>query len=199
MENEKRKEYMKKWRETNKEKLAEWYREYRKKNPEVNKKNTKRYRENNPDKAKANTKKYKSNNQDKIKAYREKYKTRRNELELIKKKTDPLYKLKSTIRIAILKSFDRINSKKGTKTVKILGCSYYEFKQYLEAKFEPWMNWDNHGKYNGAECYGWDIDHIIPLNTAMTEEDVIKLNHYTNLQPLCSHINRDIKRNKVII
>ena len=34
----------------------------------------------------------------------------------------------------------------------------------------------------------------------ITEEqksDVIKLNHYTNLQPLCSKINRDVKRNKI--
>jgi len=30
-----------------------------------------------------------------------------------------------------------------------------------------------------------------------TEEDVIKLNHYTNLQPLCSKINRDIKRGNI--
>jgi hypothetical protein len=27
-----------------------------------------------------------------------------------------------------------------------------------------------------------------------SEEDVIKLNHYSNFQPLCSKINRDIKR-----
>ena len=29
---------------------------------------------------------------------------------------------------------------------------------------------------------------------AKTKEDVIKLNHYTNLQPLCSYFNRDIKK-----
>jgi len=27
--------------------------------------------------------------------------------------------------------------------------------------------------------------------------DVIKLNHYTNLQPLCSFVNRNIKRDKI--
>jgi len=27
-----------------------------------------------------------------------------------------------------------------------------------------------------------DIDHIIPLNIATCEDDVIKFNHYTNLQ-----------------
>jgi len=29
-----------------------------------------------------------------------------------------------------------------------------------------------------------------------TEEDIIILNHYTNLQPLDSYINRNIKRGK---
>lgn len=61
-----------------------------------------------------------------------------------------------------------------------------------DSKFEPWMTWGNRGLYNGELNYGWDIDHIIP--SAETEEGVIKLNHYTNLQPLCSKVNRDIKK-----
>ena len=56
------------------------------------------------------------------------------------------------------------------------------------------MSWENYGKYNGEIDFGWDIDHIIPLSSAKTEEDIIKLNHYTNLQPLCSFINRTVKR-----
>lgn len=39
----------------------------------------------------------------------------------------------------------------------------------------------------------WDIDHIKPLVTAINESDVILLNHYTNLQPLCTYKNRFIK------
>jgi HNH endonuclease len=77
----------------------------------------------------------------------------------------------------------------------ILGCSFEDFKIYLESKFEIWMNWGNYGLYNGELGYGWDIDHIIPISFAETEEDVIRLNHFTNLQPLCSKINRDIKSN----
>ena len=56
------------------------------------------------------------------------------------------------------------------------------------------MTWYNRGMYNGEFDYGWDIDHIIPVSSATTKEEINKLNHYTNLQPLCSKINRDIKR-----
>lgn len=67
----------------------------------------------------------------------------------------------------------------------------------MESKFEDWMSWDNQGLYNGELNYGWDIDHIIPISTAKNEEDIIRLNHYTNLQPLCSKVNRDIKRDTI--
>lgn len=40
---------------------------------------------------------------------------------------------------------------------------------------------ENHGK--------WHLDHIIPLASANTEEDIIKLNHYTNFQPLWAKDN----------
>ena len=56
------------------------------------------------------------------------------------------------------------------------------------------MSWVNKGLYNGQPNFGWDIDHIVPISKADSEIELIKLNHYTNLQPLCSYINRDIKR-----
>ena len=56
------------------------------------------------------------------------------------------------------------------------------------------MNWENYGKYNGEISYGWDIDHIIPISQAKTEGEIVKLNHYTNLQPLCGYTNRHIKK-----
>lgn len=60
------------------------------------------------------------------------------------------------------------------------------------------MTWENRGLYNGELNYGWDIDHIIPLASAEKEEDIIRLNHYTNLQPLCSYTNRYIKKATLI-
>jgi hypothetical protein len=60
------------------------------------------------------------------------------------------------------------------------------------------MSWNNRGLYNGELKHGWDIDHIIPVASADTQEKIINLNHYTNLQPLCSKINRDIKKDQVL-
>jgi len=89
---------------------------------------------------------------------------------------------------------------KTSKSQNILGCTFEEFKIHLESKFEPWMNWSNYGNWNGypkeINC-AWDIDHIIPISTANTIEEILKLNHYTNLQPLCSYTDRHIKSGNV--
>ena len=115
-----------------------------------------------------------------------------------KKIKEPLFAIKESIRSNIRRTFTNKGLKKNTNTESILGCSYFEFKLHLESKFKPWMNYDNYGKYNGELNYGWDIDHIIPISSAETEEDVLRLNHYSNLQPLCSKVNRDIKKDKII-
>lgn len=126
--------------------------------------------------------------------YLQKYRT---EYENNKRKKDPLYKLTSNIRSSIKYHLSKKEYLKDSKTQDILGCSFIDFKKYLESKFDIWMNWDNYGLYNGELNFGWDIDHIVPISTAKTKEEIIKLNHYENLQPLCSKINRYIKRDKI--
>lgn len=128
------------------------------------------------------------NNKDKINTYR---KNRFN--------NEPLFKLKINVKNLIGNSFRNNGYFKLSKTQEILGCTYEQLKLHLESKFEPWMNWDNRGLYNGELNYGWDIDHIIPLDNATTEEDIINLNNYTNLQPLCGYTNRHIKRHYITI
>lgn len=132
---------------------------------------------------------------DEIKAHKKEYNR-----EYIKKKrlNDPIYRLRVNIKRNIISSLKRKNFKKDTKTQEILGCSFEDFKQHIESQWETWMNWENYGKYNGTPNHGWDIDHTIPSSSANTKEDVLKLNHYTNLKPLCSYINRKIKQNKKI-
>ncbi len=111
-----------------------------------------------------------------------------------RKEQEPLFKLKTAISNRIRNGIKNSGFNKNFKTKEILACTYEEFKLFLEAKFEPWMNWNNYGKYNGTLNFGWDLDHIKPLITASTEDEIIKLNHFTNFQPLCSKVNRDIKR-----
>jgi hypothetical protein len=111
---------------------------------------------------------------------------------------DFLFKLKKNLRTSILNSIKKKGYSKISKTHQILGCNFNDFKIHIESQFTNWMSWDNHGKYNGELDYGWDLDHIIPLSSAKTEEDIIKLNHYSNFQPLCSFINRNIKRDLIM-
>lgn len=186
------------YRKKNKEKIALQKKEWGVNNPdkikysrEKHKENKKivdkKYAQKNKDKVNNLKKNWAKENKDKVKIAKLKYE--KNRLAI-----DPLYKLKHNIGCAIRKSFKRNGFTKNSRTYQILGCTFEEFKEHIESKFESWMSWDNYGLYNGEFNYGWDIDHIIPSSSAITEEDVIKLNHYKNLKPLCSKFNRDVKK-----
>ncbi len=117
------------------------------------------------------------------------YKKRRKELreerkpKKIIKETNHISRFKDNSRNLIKNSFKRNgnNYKKRTSSEDILGCTIKEFKVYIENKFTDGMTFENHGK--------WHLDHITPLASATTEEEVIKLNHYTNFQPLWAEDN----------
>lgn len=98
------------------------------------------------------------------------------EYKAMKRRTDPLYRSIEAARGMIRGSISRMGYTKKAKSTTILGCSFPQFKKHIEEKFVDGMTWLNHGE--------WHIDHIKPLSTANTEEEVLKLNHYTNLQPL---------------
>jgi hypothetical protein len=125
---------------------------------------------------------YQSNNKESNRNYRKAYKKN-------KYHTDPIYRFKHVLSAFIRGSLDRAGStKQGKRTEEILGCTAMEFKVYLENQFAPGMSWENRSE--------WHIDHIIPISWADTEEDAIKLNHYTNLQPLWAEDNLR-KSNKI--
>lgn len=185
---EKKRQWDKEYAAKTKEQKRLYDAEYRKRNAEEKRLRDKQYYEDNKERIKKRSKTYQQLNRNKINMYRQ---TRKN--------IDPLYKLKCDIRTRIGQILRDNGIKKDLKTEQILGCSLDEFKQYIETLWQPWMNWNNKGLYNGTPDYGWDIDHVIPLSTAKTKEDVIKLNHYTNLQPLCSYINRVVKKNIILL
>jgi hypothetical protein len=159
-----------------------------KKNSEREKEKNIEWRKNNSERVKQKKKEYRENNKTRIKEYQNSYfKTKKN--------NDPLFKLSCNLRVLINVYLKNKGYKKQSKTEQILGCPFNEFKLYLENKFESWMTWENYGKYNGELNHGWDIDHTTPCSSAKSEEELLKLNHFSNLQPLCSKINRDIKKN----
>ena len=82
------------------------------------------------------------------------------------------------------------NITKKNKTFEIVGCTPIELKEHLEKQFVSGMTWENRNL--------WHIDHIIPLSSAKTEEELYKLCHYTNLQPLWAEENLK-KSNKIIV
>lgn len=194
----------------------QYNKEYYTKNKIISNKKSKEYTLSNSDKISKNKKEYYKANKESILQKRKKYyETNKEYIKEIKKKyrevnklkiakqkkiyqqkvnSTILGKLKHLIRGAIRRSITENGYSKNYKSEHILGCSIEFFRQHLESKFEPWMNWNNKGLYNGELNYGWDLDHKIPLSSATSEDDVIKLNHYTNIQPLCSRINRDIKK-----
>ena len=161
-------------------------------------KQQKEYVEKNKEKVAQYKKQWAQEKKEHLREYRKKYNLENkdyiNERNHKRLKNDPLYAFTVAIRKNILKAFRKRGFDKRSSTQIILGCTFEEFKIYMESKFEDWMNWDNRGLYNGTPNYGWDVDHIIPVTTGNTIEEIIKLNHYTNLQPLCSYINRDVKK-----
>lgn len=155
----------------------------------------------NIDKYQKNYKENKEELKNKNSVYYQLNKEKINKQKMIRHKEriteNPLYHISYNIRKLIGISIRNKNFTKKSKTQDILGCSFEEFKQHIESLWQPWMNWDNYGLYNGNPNHGWDIDHIKPLSIATTEKELLELNHYINLQPLCSKMNRDIKKNKV--
>jgi hypothetical protein len=188
---------------SNKDLNREKRRDYYHKNKEVLRPKMNEWKKDNKDKIKSSNKLWYENNKVEVSIKNKVYnslhesKIKRNDYIRNKKKNDSLFKLKINVGSLIRESIKRRDFIKKSKSIDILGCSFEEFKLYMESKFEPWMNWDNHGLYNGELNYGWDIDHITPMSSAQTEEEVYKLNHYTNLQPLCSYTNRYIKKDSL--
>jgi len=203
------KEWNKMWRDNNKEYLRKKKKEYRENNKEYIRKKSKEYREKNKESIKEKKRLYHHNNResinekkrlyyrnniDKFKKYNKDNRERHLKYLSDRRKNDPLYKFKINFKIKLSRYFKRNGYIKNSKSFKILGCSFEDFKEHIESQFEDWMNWDNYGIYNGDEKYGWDLDHIVPLSSAECEEDIIRLNHYSNIQPLCSYVNRNVKR-----
>lgn len=95
---------------------------------------------------------------------------------------EPLFRLEQNCRNRITRYLKTVNVRKKKRTIDMLGADWLVVRQHIESQFKPNMAWNNHGR-------DWHIDHIIPLASAKTEEELLKLFHYTNLQPLWAKDN----------
>ena len=94
----------------------------------------------------------------------------------------PVNKLKHRIGNLIRFSLKAKGYSKKSATCRILGCSHAEFYAHIEKQFVRGMSWS----LMGTRIH---IDHIVPLASAKTEEDVLALNHFSNLRPLWAEEN----------
>ena len=175
------KEKVKQYNLLNKEKAKQYQKDWRENKPNY----PKQYYQENKEKYKQFFKQYKLDNPHYFKQW-----------YLNRKQTNPIYGLRDAISSSIYISFkNQCNGryKKSKRTEEILGCMIEEFIQHLQSQFKEGMTLENHGQGKGK----WNIDHIIPISSAKTEEEIYKLNHYTNLQPLWYEDNM-AKGNKIL-
>ena len=106
-------------------------------------------------------------------------------------KNNPVKKLDVLLRVYIYGALK--GKQKNRKTLDILGISIDEFRNYIESKFENWMNWDNHGNGEGK----WALQHIVPRDFATNEDEIYLLNYHKNLMPMCS-VENGILQNRML-
>ena len=177
------------YRKDNPEKVLELTINWTKKNPEWVYNRHKKWREENPDKVNELKKNWLDKNPEKRKEYRENYKPRKQEQRKERRDSDPVFNLTNRLRCRLWKYLKILNITKTNKTFDIVGCSPQFLKEHLETQFTDGMSWDNRSE--------WHIDHIIPLSSAKTEDELYKLCHYENLQPLWAEDNLK-KSNKIL-
>jgi hypothetical protein len=166
----KREETIKNWYNKN----PEYNRNYYINNTELINKQNKKWYENNKEKHRENDRIRKEKNIESVREYH-------NNLIKHQRKADPLKKLIFNVRSRVYNILKNKIITKSNKTFDIVGCSPEFLKEHLEKQFTKGMSWDNQGK--------WHIDHKIPLSSAKTEEEIYKLCHYSNLQPLWAEDN----------
>lgn len=140
---------------------------YRQKNSEKISKQKREYRRLNKEKIKIRNKKYVQVNQEKISSRRKQRsldpqfrKTRLRYLQQ-RAKNNPLVRLKNSISALVYYGLSKCGISKNSSTWKFLSYSPLELREHIESLWEPWMNWDNYGRFS-SEKRTWQIDHIIP-------------------------------------
>lgn len=96
--------------------------------------------------------------------------------------SDPLFALIGRVRARLSEVLRKNGYTKRSRTHEIIGCDYEFLRGWIESQFKPGMTWENRD--------AWHLDHRVPLSSAKSEEEILRLSHYTNLQPLWAEENQ---------
>jgi len=163
--------YLKTWNENNKEYVSADRKKYYRENIETIREKRAVARKRNANKIAAHNKRWKAANRDRVNSYN-------RDTVMLRYKEDPLFALLMNSRRRLLLAFANKGYSKRSTTAKLLGCDMETLSLHLESKFTEGMTWANRG------FYGWHVDHVVPLASARNVEELERLCHYTNLQPL---------------
>lgn len=163
------------YRESRKEESKLYHQNYYKQNKEAYNKRSSKYRRNNREKC---------NKQSQISLKKNRHRANLNKIKYYhKRKNDPIYNLVYKVRNRTKNAILTKGFRKDFDYPEYIGCSKEDLKKHIESQFTDGMCWD---KVISGEIH---IDHILPIGKAKSEEEVFKLAHYTNLQPLWAKDN----------
>ena len=189
---------------TNKDKKKKVDKLYREKNKDKLKIAAKIYVENNRPSVKQQKHNWYDRNRDRILKEREEYRTThkeaRNAQDRDRRIIDPIYRLRTNMSKLINYRLKQVGSSKNGSIIKYLPYTIDKLKAHLEQQFEPWMSWNNYGKYNTkiwddtkTSTWTWNIDHIVPQSdlpyASMEDDNFKKCWALSNLRPLSAKTN----------
>lgn len=170
----------KEWRASNKELASSKEKRKYEKNKEKILERARLYAIKNKEKIRKQRAEYRSKNKDVIRQRKADYGVRNrvaiNARRLEKKKANHKFAFSCLVRSITTKAFLKRGYKKDSRSEVLLGAPFEIVKQHIERQFKKGMSWENKAD--------WHIDHKIPLKSANTKEEIERLCHYTNLQPL---------------
>lgn len=148
---------------------------------------------------------YYQKNKDNIKKYKHDWfqdnKVAYNATIRKKYKNDVSFRLRDIFSKSIRQKLKKAGSSKNNNSfLPFLSYTIQELKVHLEHQFEPWMTWENYGKYNSktwnnndSSTWKWNIDHIIPQYKlpyiSMEDDNFKKCWALENLRPYSAKQN----------
>ncbi|MCX8493803.1 MAG: hypothetical protein ORN23_06195 [Chthoniobacterales bacterium] len=166
-----RKAQKKVWEDKNRQLLNHRRREARHANPQPQR----LYYLKNRESILAKNRAYNISNKVSVRAYKSTWSRERRD-------SDAIYKMIMNTRSLIRNSFVSKRHLKGSKTEVILGMTVKDFVIHIKSMLAGDMKLENHGLI-------WHLDHKVPVILAITEEEVVLLNHWSNFHPMLGKEN----------